>query len=184
MNASSLPLAAAPPPAPAVFNLTRRFSLLALACVAVVAAALGFVLARMVSERLLHRDATVSMEFVQSIVRTDQTAHYFERAGSIGAPDTSPPAGGQAGVAPVGRGGVDWRDIRSSIRACARARIIRSIRDMIAQNAIAISKTIRNRVMLAVVVVVVVVVVRARAPARPRRQHCSIKNNVPGRPAD
>ena len=86
MNASSLPLAAAAPPAPAVFNLTRRFSLLALACVALVAAALGFVLARMVSERLLHRDATVSMEFVQSIVRTDQTAHYFETAGS-GVPD-------------------------------------------------------------------------------------------------
>ena len=86
MNASSLPLPVAAATPPAAFNLTRRFSILALACVAIVAGALGFLLARMVTERLLHRDATVSMEFVQSIVRTDQTAHYFETAGS-GVPD-------------------------------------------------------------------------------------------------
>lgn len=86
MNASSLPLPGAIAAPPAAFNLTRRFSLLAFACVAAVACVLGFVLARMVSERLLHRDAVVTMEFVQSIVRTDQTAHYFEGAGS-GVPD-------------------------------------------------------------------------------------------------
>lgn len=86
MNASAL---AAPPRderSPAAFNLTRRFSLLSFACVALVAVVLGFLLARMVSQRLLHRDAVVTMEFVQSIVRTDQTAHYFATAGS-GVPD-------------------------------------------------------------------------------------------------
>lgn len=59
------------------FNLTRRFSVLALACVAVVAMALGHALSIMVSERLLHRDAVVTMEFVQSIVHVDATAAEF-----------------------------------------------------------------------------------------------------------
>lgn len=59
------------------FNLTRRFSLLALGCVAAVALVLGHGLAVMVSERLLHRDAVVTMEFVQSIVHVDATAGEF-----------------------------------------------------------------------------------------------------------
>ena len=86
MNAPTLSLAPGAAAPPAAFNLTRRFSLLGFACVALVATVLGFVLARMVSERLLHRDAVVTMEFVQSIVRTDETAHFFATAGS-GVPD-------------------------------------------------------------------------------------------------
>ena len=64
------------------FNLTRRFSILSFACVFAVATVLGVLLARMVSERLLHRDAVVTMEFVQSIVAADSTAHYFQSAGA------------------------------------------------------------------------------------------------------
>jgi two-component system, NtrC family, sensor histidine kinase HydH len=41
---------------------------------------LGLALARLVKERLLSRDAEVTMEFVQSIVRTDATARYFTSA--------------------------------------------------------------------------------------------------------
>jgi len=67
---------------PAAFDLTRRFSILSLVCVVVVATVLGWMLARMVSDRLLNRDAVLTMEFVQSVVRTDQTAHYFATAGS------------------------------------------------------------------------------------------------------
>jgi two-component system sensor histidine kinase HydH len=82
MNAPALPLPARGAASHDAFNLTRRFSILSFACVVAVASILGFVLARMVSDRLLHRDAVVTMEFVQSIVRTDQTAHYFATAGS------------------------------------------------------------------------------------------------------
>ena len=62
------------------FNLTRRFSLLSFLCVVAVAGVLGQALARMVSQRLLHRDAVVTMEFVQSVVRGDATAPYFPQA--------------------------------------------------------------------------------------------------------
>jgi two-component system sensor histidine kinase HydH len=62
------------------FNLTRRFSLLSFLCVVAVAGILGQALARLVAERLLHRDAVVTMEFVQSVVRTDATAPYFPQA--------------------------------------------------------------------------------------------------------
>jgi signal transduction histidine kinase len=72
--------------APAGFNLTRQFSILSLACVVVVAGVLGQTLARMLSDRLLHRDAVVTMEFVQSIVRTDETAHYFTGADPTAVP--------------------------------------------------------------------------------------------------
>lgn len=61
------------------FNLTRRFSILSLVCVVAVAGVLGQALARMLADRLLNRDAVVTMEFVQSIVRTDATAPYFSR---------------------------------------------------------------------------------------------------------
>jgi two-component system sensor histidine kinase HydH len=62
------------------FNLTRRFSILSFLCVFAVAGILGQVLARMVSQRLLHRDAVVTMELVQSVVRADATAPYFPQA--------------------------------------------------------------------------------------------------------
>jgi signal transduction histidine kinase len=67
------------PPGP--FNLTRQFSILALVCVVAFAAALGFVISRLLSNDLLQRDAVVTMEFVQSIVSTDETAPYFLSAG-------------------------------------------------------------------------------------------------------
>src|SRR5512140_479198 len=63
------------------FNLTRRFSILSFVCVFAVAGVLGQALARMLADRLLNRDAVVTMEFIQSIVRTDATAPYFPKAG-------------------------------------------------------------------------------------------------------
>lgn len=65
------------PVAPAPFNLTRRFSIAALVSVIAVAGALGFALSRLLGEQLMHRDAVVTQEFVQSIARTDETAPYF-----------------------------------------------------------------------------------------------------------
>ena len=66
------------------FSLTRRFSILSFLCVVAVAGILGQALARMVAQRLLHRDAIVTMEFVQSVVRTDATAPYFPQAATGG----------------------------------------------------------------------------------------------------
>jgi signal transduction histidine kinase len=84
------------------FNLTRRFSILSFLCVVAVAGILGQALARLVAQRLLHRDAVVTMEFVQSIVRTDATAPYFPRAagGQLPAPleDTLKQIGGMPDV--------------------------------------------------------------------------------------
>ena len=70
----------AAPPAP--FNLTRRFSIAALVSVIAVAGALGFALSRLLGDQLMHRDAVVTQEFVQSIARTDETAPYFAMAGA------------------------------------------------------------------------------------------------------
>jgi two-component system, NtrC family, sensor histidine kinase HydH len=69
------------------FNLTRRFSILSLVCVVAVAGVLGQALARMLADRLLNRDAVVTMEFVQSIVRTDATAPYFPKAAGARLPE-------------------------------------------------------------------------------------------------
>jgi hypothetical protein len=74
--------------APAPFNLTRRFSIAALVSVIAVAGALGVVLSRLLDEQLMHRDAVVTQEFVQSIARTDETTPYFTSTGT----DTPPPA--------------------------------------------------------------------------------------------
>ena len=62
------------------FNLVQRFSVLAFACVVAVAAVLGHAFATMLAERLLHREAQVSMEFLQSILQTDASAQYFTKA--------------------------------------------------------------------------------------------------------
>lgn len=59
------------------FNLTRRFSILSLACVVAVAGVLGHLFSKMLAERLLHREAVVTLEFVQSVVRSDESAKYL-----------------------------------------------------------------------------------------------------------
>ena len=70
------------------FNLTRRFSILSFVVVLAVAGVLGQAVARLFADQLLHRDAVVTMEFVQSVVRTDATAPYFPQArgGQLPAP--------------------------------------------------------------------------------------------------
>ena len=62
------------------FNLTRRFSILSFVVVVAVAGVLGQALARMVADRLLNRDAVLTMEFVQSVVRTDATEPHFAQS--------------------------------------------------------------------------------------------------------
>jgi len=66
--------AAAPRP---VFDLTRRFSILSLVCVLATTGVLGFALSRLLEDKLLHRDAVVTREFVQSIVRADEASRFL-----------------------------------------------------------------------------------------------------------
>jgi hypothetical protein len=50
------------------FNLTRRASLLALACIASLSMALAVLLSNFLTDKMLHREATATMEFVQDEV--------------------------------------------------------------------------------------------------------------------
>jgi two-component system, NtrC family, sensor histidine kinase HydH len=66
---------ARPPSRP--FNLTRRFSLLALACIASLSLAMALLLSNFLTDKMLRREATVSMEFVQDEVYAEHAAPFF-----------------------------------------------------------------------------------------------------------
>jgi signal transduction histidine kinase len=78
----SRPQPSAAPAAPAPFDLTRRFSVAALVSVIAIAGTLALALSRLLGQQLMHRDAVITQEFVQSIARTDETAPYFAAAGT------------------------------------------------------------------------------------------------------
>jgi signal transduction histidine kinase len=83
MASSSTPPAPLATPRP-VFDLTRRFSVLSLICVLATSGVMGFVLSRLLGEKLLHRDAVVTQEFVQSIVRADEASRFLLGPGAGG----------------------------------------------------------------------------------------------------
>lgn len=64
--------AAAPP-----LNLRRRFALSSLGVITVIAVGLGWLMSHMLTERMLQREGEVSMDFVQNLLKTDQSALYF-----------------------------------------------------------------------------------------------------------
>lgn len=61
----------------APFNLTRRFSLLALACIATLSISMAVLLSNFLTDKMLHRDATVTMDFVQNVVFAERAASFF-----------------------------------------------------------------------------------------------------------
>lgn len=65
------------PPAP--FSLRRRFALASLVVITVIAIGLGWMLSRVLTERMLQREAEVTMHFVQNVLTTDGTWAYFQR---------------------------------------------------------------------------------------------------------
>jgi signal transduction histidine kinase len=67
-----------------MFDLTRRFSVLSLICVLATSGVMGFVLSRLLGDKLLHRDAVVTQEFVQSIVRADEASRFLLAPGAGG----------------------------------------------------------------------------------------------------
>jgi len=62
---------------PKAFNLTRWFSLLSLVSVATISGISAILLSNFLTNRMLHRDAVLTMEFVQSVVLVEGAASYF-----------------------------------------------------------------------------------------------------------
>lgn len=58
-------------------NLTRRFALASFGVIAVIALGLGWLLSNMLAERLLHREGAVMQEFIQLLLRTEDSAEFF-----------------------------------------------------------------------------------------------------------
>jgi two-component system sensor histidine kinase HydH len=62
---------------PKAFNLTRWFSLLSLVSVATISGISAVLLSNFLTNRMLNRDAVLTMEFVQSVVLAEGAASYF-----------------------------------------------------------------------------------------------------------
>jgi len=71
----------AAPVAPRPFVFARWFMTLSLACVVASAVGTAVVLSRFLTEHMLQRDAEVSAEFIESIVRAERTWGWFEDPG-------------------------------------------------------------------------------------------------------
>ncbi len=63
---------AAPP-----LNLRRRFALSSIGVIAVIALGLGWLMSHMLTQRMLQREGEVSMDFIQNLLHTDQSAQYL-----------------------------------------------------------------------------------------------------------
>jgi two-component system sensor histidine kinase HydH len=66
------------------FRFGRRLAALSLACVIASSCGTAFVLSRFLTEHMLMREAAVSADFVESIVRAEKTWSYFEDPASSG----------------------------------------------------------------------------------------------------
>ena len=58
-------------------NLRRRFALSSLGVIAIIALGLGWLMSHILTERMLQREGEVSMDFIQNLLITDQSALYL-----------------------------------------------------------------------------------------------------------
>jgi two-component system, NtrC family, sensor histidine kinase HydH len=65
------------PPVPAKFDFVRWFALLSLLCIASITAASAYIQSRSLTDQILLRDATVTKDFIDSIVAAEDTSSYF-----------------------------------------------------------------------------------------------------------
>ncbi|MCC2675661.1 MAG: histidine kinase [Ramlibacter sp.] len=70
-------MATAPARALAPFNLRRRFALTSLALIVLIALALGELLTRMLTDRMLQREGEVSQDFVRNVLVSENAMGYF-----------------------------------------------------------------------------------------------------------
>lgn len=61
----------------APLNLRRRFALASLVVIAAIAIGLGWMLSKVLTERMLEREGEVTWEFVDNLLNTDQSLAYF-----------------------------------------------------------------------------------------------------------
>lgn len=59
------------------FNLTKQFALLSFLCILMIVAVSTFMLSKLFTEKLLTRDASVSQEFIDSVISADRTWRFF-----------------------------------------------------------------------------------------------------------
>lgn len=59
------------------FNVQRWFAALSLVCITLMSAASALLLSRFLTERMLERDAVVSMQFIESAIQSDDGFAYF-----------------------------------------------------------------------------------------------------------
>lgn len=64
------------------FNLLRWFSVLSLLSISAITVFSAVLLSRLLSEKMIQRDAVLTMEFVQTLLEDQETAAYFGSAGS------------------------------------------------------------------------------------------------------
>jgi two-component system sensor histidine kinase HydH len=58
-------------------NLRRRFALISLGVIAIIALGLGWLMSHMLTQRMLQREGEVSMDFIQNLLLTDQSGAYL-----------------------------------------------------------------------------------------------------------
>jgi two-component system sensor histidine kinase HydH len=66
------------------FNVERWFAALSLVCIILMSAASALLLSRFLTQRMLERDAVVSMEFIESTIQSDDAFPYFTAASQAG----------------------------------------------------------------------------------------------------
>jgi two-component system sensor histidine kinase HydH len=62
-------------------NLRRRFALISLTVILVIALGLGWLLSHMLTQRMLQREGEVTMDFVQNLLITDQSGRFLSHPG-------------------------------------------------------------------------------------------------------
>lgn len=64
-------------PMPPPINLRRRFALTSLGVITAIALGLGWLMSDVLTQRMLQREGEVSMDFIQNLLLTDQSAQYL-----------------------------------------------------------------------------------------------------------
>jgi hypothetical protein len=62
----------------------RRFAVTSLGVIVVIALFLGWLMSNMLTQRMLQREGEVSMDFIQNLLLTDQSAAYLPEPGRPG----------------------------------------------------------------------------------------------------
>ena len=70
------------------FNLSRRFALIGLVSIATLSAVCALLMSRFLTERMLHQEAVLTMEFIRSVVLVENAGRYF-REGQVGAQEVN-----------------------------------------------------------------------------------------------